>query len=125
MTIAYWCVLVAGILPYVWIIMAKSAPGMDNAAPRVFVEGLTGWRQRAAWAERNAFEALPLFIAAVVIAHLASVPQARIDGLALAFIVLRVAHGAFYIANRPSLRSLAWALAFACVVALFVLAARA
>ena len=125
MTTAYWCVLVAGILPYAWIILAKSAPGMDNAAPRAFVDTLAGWRQRAVWAERNAFEALPLFIAAVVIAHLAGVPQARIDGLALAFVALRVAHGAFYIANRPSLRSLVWALAFACTVALFVLAARA
>lgn len=124
MTVAYWCVLAAGILPYAWIILAKSAPGMDNAAPRAFVDTLTGWRQRAVWAERNAFEALPLFIAAVVIAHLAGVPQARIDGLALAFIALRIAHGALYIANRPSLRSLAWALAFACMVALFVLAAR-
>jgi len=125
MTVAYWCVFVAGILPYVWIILAKSAPGMDNAAPRAFVDTLTGWRQRAAWAERNAFEALPLFIAAVVIAHLAGVAQARIDGLALGFVALRVAHGAFYIANRPSLRSLVWALAFTCMVALFVLAARA
>lgn len=125
MTTAYWCVLVAGILPYVWIVLAKSAPGMNNAAPRAFVDTLTGWRQRAVWAERNAFEALPLFIAAVVIAHLAGVAQSRIDGLALTFIALRVAHGVFYIVNRPSLRSLVWALAFACMVALFVLAARA
>lgn len=123
MTIAYWCVLAAGALPYVWVALAKAAPNYDNRAPRAYLETVSGWRQRAAWAQMNAFEALPLFIAAVLIAHQLQVAQARIDGLALAFVGFRIAHGLFYILDRAKLRSLVWAGGVACIVALFVSAA--
>jgi uncharacterized MAPEG superfamily protein len=124
MTIAYWCLLVAGVLPYVWVVMAKSAPGFDNRAPRAFLDAVTGWRRRALWAQYNAFEVLPLFIAAVIIAHLAGVPQARLDALAAAFIGFRILHGLFYIADRSTLRSLVWTGGFVCIVMLFVSSAR-
>lgn len=123
MTPAYWCILAAGVLPYVWVIFAKAAPGFDNRAPRAFLETVEGWRQRALWAQFNAFESLPLFAAAVIIAHQLGVAQARIDALALAFIGFRVAHGIFYILDMAWLRSLVWAGGFACIVALFVSAA--
>jgi len=84
---------------------------------------LDGWRQRANWAQLNGFEAFPPFAAAVIIAHLLAVPQARIDLLAMAFIAARVVYGILYLANLPSLRSLAWMIATGCVVALFVSAA--
>ena len=121
-TIAYWCILAAGLLPYAWIIAAKAAPGLDNAAPRIYLEQLTGWRQRAVWAQLNAFEALPLFIAAVIIAHQLHAPQERVDLLALAFVGLRIAHGLAYIANLATLRSLLWTGGMGCVVGLFVIA---
>lgn len=123
MTIAYWCILGAGILPYIWVASAKAAPQFDNKAPREFLERVEGWRKRAAWAQLNAFEALPLFIAAVIIAHLAQVAQLRIDALAIAFVVFRVAHGVFYIADWATARSLAWVAGFICVLALFISAA--
>lgn len=124
MTIAYWCVLVAGVLPYVWVVAAKAAPGFDNRAPRAFLDNVTGWRRRALWAQYNAFEALPLFIAAVIVAHLAPVPQGRVDALAAAFVGFRILHGVFYIADRATARSLVWTGGFVCVLALFVSAAR-
>lgn len=123
MTIGYWSILVAGMLPYLWVVFAKAGPGFDNRIPRLYLEGVRGWRQRALWAQYNAFEALPLFIAAIIIAHQAGVAQARIDALAIAFIVFRLAHGFFYIFDRATLRSLAWVGGFVCVVALFVSAA--
>ena len=49
-----------------------------------------------------------------------SVPQARIDALALTFIVLRVIYLALYLANRASLRSLVWMLGWGVCVALFL-----
>jgi uncharacterized MAPEG superfamily protein len=124
MTIAYWCLLVAGLLPYVWVVAAKSAPGFDNRAPRAFLDTVTGWRRRALWAQYNAFEVLPLFIAAVIVAHLTHVPQARVDTLAVAFVGFRLLHGLLYIADRSALRSLAWTGGFVCVLALFVSSAR-
>ncbi|WP_022974806.1 MAPEG family protein [Nevskia ramosa] len=126
MTTAYWCVLIAAYLPIAWTGMAKFGAGgkdFDNAAPRAMLAKLDGWRQRANWAQLNGFEAFPPFAAAVIIAHLLAVPQARIDLLAMAFIAARVVYGILYLANLPSLRSLAWMIATGCVVALFVSAA--
>jgi uncharacterized MAPEG superfamily protein len=129
MTIAYWCVLAAALLPYVFTGFAKTGRAesrrYDNHAPREWLDRLTGWRRRAHWAQLNAFEAFPPFAAAVIIAHLAGAAQARIDDLAVAFVALRVGHGALYILDHPRLRSLAWAFALGCVIGLFVIAARA
>lgn len=125
MTLAYWCVLIAGLLPYAWAGAAKAGgrAGMDNRKPRDYMEGLQGWRQRANWAQLNAFEGLPLFAAAVIIAHLAGGPQARIDLIAALFVTLRVLHGLFYIVDRSTLRSAVWIAGLGCVVSLFVIAA--
>ncbi len=124
MTIAYWCVLVAILMPFAWSMVAKaSAPKFDNGKPREWLGKLEGRGARANWAQQNNFEALPGFIAAVIIAHLAHASQFWIDLLALNFIVLRVFYGVLYIADKPTLRSLVWVLALACVVALFVISA--
>ena len=123
MTIAYWCVLIAFILPIVWTGFAKSAGGYNNEAPRVYQGNLEGWAQRANWAHQNAFEAAPPFAAGVIIAHQVGVAQVTVDTLALLFIGARVAHGAVYMANWNRVRSLIWLLAFGTTVALFVSAA--
>ena len=120
MTTAYWCILIAALLPYIWVLAAKIAPDFDNAAPRAYLARLTGWRQRAAWAQLNAFEALPAFAAAVIIAQQLGAPQGRIDLLALAFIGFRLAHGLAYIGNWATLRSLMWTGGMGCVIGLFV-----
>jgi uncharacterized MAPEG superfamily protein len=121
MTLGYWMVLAAGILPYFAIVVAKWRPDYDNAAPRAGLERLGALQQRAYWAHQNGFEAFPLFAAAVIIAHLAKAPQQWVDGLALAFVLLRVGYTFCYIYNKPTLRSLSWAAAFLCVVGLFVI----
>ena len=123
MTIAYWCILAAALLPYVWVGAAKSAPGYNNAAPRAFLDTLSDWRKRAGWAQLNAFEAFPAFAAGVIIAHQLRAPQAWVDLLALGFIGFRLVHGIAYIGNWPALRSLAWVGGISCVIALFVVAA--
>jgi uncharacterized MAPEG superfamily protein len=42
MTFAYWCVLVAACLPYLWVVLAKSRSGYNNHAPREFLEAGEG-----------------------------------------------------------------------------------
>ena len=124
MTIAYWCVLAAGLLPYLLTGIAKFRAGRyNNRDPRNWQSRLTGLPQRAHAAHLNSFEALPLFAAGVIIAHATGAEQARIDHLALAFIVLRIAYAVCYLADQAPLRSLIWLLAFACNIALFVMAA--
>ncbi len=127
MTLAYWCVLVAGLLPFVWTSAAKFTgrgfPLKYNHNPREFLETLDGARKRAHWAQLNAFEAFPFFAAGVIIAHLAGAAQGTVDYIALLYIVLRILHGVFYVVDKSALRSLVWFAAQGCVIALFVVAA--
>jgi len=121
MTTAYLCVLFAGLMPYIFTGIAKSSKkGLDNRAPREFLATLEGWGQRANWAQMNSFEAFPLFAAAVVIAQLRGIDQSLLNNLAMGFIAARTAYGAFYIFDKPSLRSLSWTAGIGCCVALFL-----
>jgi len=123
MTIALWCVLAAGILPYVATVIAKSGrAGFDNRDPRGWLAKQEGFRKRANAAQKNAFEAFPFFAAAVIIAHLLNGPDSLVNTLALMFIAARALHVAFYLANQATLRSLAWFVGFCTVIAIFVVA---
>lgn len=124
MTTAYWCVLAAGLMPYLFTAISKaSGERYNNRDPRAWQSRLSGLPARAHAAHLNSFEAFPLFAAAVIVAQLAQATQDRIDGLALAFIALRLGYGVCYLAGWATMRSLVWLLAFGCCVALFVIAA--
>ena len=125
MSIAYWCVLIAAILPYLLTMLAKAGRNYDNHAPRKQLENATGYRKRAYWAQLNGFEAFPAFAAAVIIAQLQHVTQASVDSIALVFIAMRSLHGIFYLLDKATLRSLVWVVGFGCVISLFVLAGTA
>jgi uncharacterized MAPEG superfamily protein len=121
MTVAYWCVVFAVFLPIIWVGVAKvNGSGYDNTKPRVWLADLDGVGQRANWAQQNAYEAFPPFAVAVIIAHLTNSPQLIVDLLAGTFLLLRVAHGIFYILDKSTLRSFAWLTGFGCTVALFL-----
>ena len=119
-TIAYWCVLVAALLPIVCAGLAKSGKmttppregGYDNNNPRGWLAQQTDWRGRANAAQANTFEALPFFFAAVIVAHALQAEQARLDILAITFIVLRMVYIVMYVADMAKLRSVGWALGF-------------
>lgn len=122
MTLAYWMVLLAAVLPLAFAATAKAGgERYDNRRPREWLEARSGWRLRAHWAQQNSYEAFPPFAAAVIIAHQLEANQAWVDTLALLFIGFRILYGALYIADRHVLRSLAWTAGFACVVGLFIL----
>ena len=125
MSIAYWCILIAAILPFVWVGFAKSgAPGYNNKDPRGWVAKQETYRVRNAYsAHLNAFEAFPAFAAGVLMAQFAGVDPHRANLLAMAFIGFRILHGVFYLAAIPQMRSLVWMAGFACSAALMVLAA--
>jgi uncharacterized MAPEG superfamily protein len=124
MTRAFWCVLIAGLLPYIGTLTAKiGGQRFDNANPRDWLEAQSGFRKRANAAQLNGFEAFPLFAAAVIISHLAGAPQARIDLLAVTFVVARIFYIGFYVADVHMLRSLAWFVGIGSAAALFFAAA--
>ena len=120
MTIAYACVLFMGLFPYVAAGIAKKGfDNYDNSMPRAWLAQQTGFRARANAAQANLFESLPLFFAAVIIASINHAPQARIDLLALGFVIARIAYLICYIANWPTTRSIVWLCGIACLVAIF------
>ena len=116
MSIAKWCVLAACLLPIATVALAKGhaarlsrkSGSYDNNNPREWESRLSGWQQRANAAQANGFEALPLFIAGVLLAQMAQADQSRIDLLAMAFVGIRIAYVAAYLANLGTLRSLIW-----------------
>ena len=123
MTFAFWCVLLAALLPIIWVGVAKTgADDYDNRKPRIFLSNLKDWPQRANWAQYNAYEAFPPFAAAVIIAHVVGANQLAVDILAGIFLILRISHGIFYIRDQATLRSASWSLGFLCVIGLFLAA---
>jgi uncharacterized MAPEG superfamily protein len=127
MPIAHLCLLIACLLPIVCAGLAKSRGygkrrrdgGYDNHNPRAWAESLEGWAARANAAQANSFEALPLFIAAVLVAGQHQADPVRIDQLAMAFIACRVAYIAAYLGNKAMLRSTIWAVGLGVCVAMF------
>ena len=126
-TVAYWCVLIAALLPFACALVAKSGGfgkpqrggGYDNSDPRGWLARQTDWQARANAAQANSFEALPLFIGAVIIAHQLGAPQTRLDILAVLFVTLRIIYISMYVAGFPTIRSAIWALALLANIGIF------
>ncbi len=99
-TVSYGCLLAAALLPIVCAGLAKRhgfgrprrEGGYDNVSPRAWLarqEGPSAWAQAA---QENSFEALPLFVAAVLVAHQMGANQAIADALSVAFVILRIVY---------------------------------
>ena len=116
-TVAYWCVLIAALLPIACAGLAKwgrvNVPrregGYDNVNPREWLARQTDWRARANGAQANSFEALPFFIGAVIIAHLLGAGQTMLDMLAFFYVMLRIFYVMMYVGDMPTARSAVWA----------------
>ena len=126
MSIAIICVILAAFLPIIAAGIAKFGPSentgsapYDNNQPREWLAKQTGLRARANAAQANTFESLPFFYVAIALAMILQAPQARIDVLAIGYLLARVAYIACYVMDWANLRTLVWLLGFACTVALF------
>jgi uncharacterized MAPEG superfamily protein len=121
MTLALWCMLLAGVMPYLTVGIAKAVGGSyDNSDPRGRAAAYEGLARRAHAAHSNGFEAFPLFAAAVLVAELKGGSRGMVDMLAVAFIAVRIGYVACYLLDKPSLRSLLWAIGFFVSVGIFV-----
>jgi uncharacterized MAPEG superfamily protein len=131
-TLAYWCLLVAAILPIACAGLAKAGMfgksrrdgGFDNHDPRAWLAKQVDWRARANAAQANTFEALPFFFAAVIIAHLLGAVQAQVDLLSFVWLLLRVIYVILYVGDMPLPRSGVWIAAFICNTAILLVGYR-
>jgi uncharacterized MAPEG superfamily protein len=127
MNVAFLCVALACVMPFLLTIAAKAGGSYqksryDNKEPRVWLSDLSGWPRRANAAQQNSWEALPVFIAGVLMASHAGVPQATLDFWAVWFIVARVIYAIVYMADQASLRSTVWAVAMVAPLRLMIAA---
>ena len=125
MTLAELCVLGA-LLLYIgtiasikWIRIGR----FDNAKPRDPAFYDDALAQRALGAHQNGIETFPFFAFAVLLAEYREAPQRLIDELAVLFLIVRIAYVFTYLGNRPTLRSILWAIGFAINVGIFFLPA--
>lgn len=127
MTVAFWCVLIAFLLPYVCTYIAKFGGGYrlsDNHDPRDFLDSIGGLPRRAHSAQLNGFEITPFFAAAVIIAHLTGgALQVTVDVLSILFVTSRLLYIIFYLMDWATLRSLVWFVGLMMIVGLFIAAA--
>lgn len=115
MTILYYSLFVALLLPYVakvpvaWAMNKKG--GYDNKHPRAQQSTLTGIGARALAAHQNAFESLIIFVPAVLLAITTNNDSTSMITLAVAHVIARVLYNILYLINLSTLRSLSWAVA--------------
>jgi uncharacterized MAPEG superfamily protein len=118
MTVAFWCVLIAALLPYVPFGLVSSR--LNPKAPRLGVTQLEGLPARAYGAHLNAFETFASFAAAVIIAHIVEGSSATTNWLAVLYIAVRLGHLGFYLADRQPLRSAMFFLGLLITIVIFV-----
>ena len=120
----FWCIVAAWTVVYLTKLPIAAAMnregGYDNRHPRAQQAKLTGWGARALAAHLNGFETFAPFAAAVLVAHVAGAPAGLVTGLALLFVIARVAYVACYIADLSSLRSAVWGVGFLATLGLFL-----
>ena len=125
MTIAEWCIFAVLMLylltiaPIKWIGFRR----FDNANPRDPAFYDDPIRARALAAHQNGIEAFPFFAIAVLLAEFRGGPQRLVNELAVLFLIVRIAYVFTYLGNRPTLRSILWALGFVINMAIFFLPA--
>jgi uncharacterized MAPEG superfamily protein len=125
MMAAEWCVFgtlllyLLTIAPIKWIGFRR----FDNSRPRDpgFYEDPIA--SRALGAHQNGIEAFPFFAIAVLLAEFHGGPQRLVNELAVLFLIVRIAYVFTYLGDRPTLRSILWALGFLINVAIFFLPA--
>jgi uncharacterized MAPEG superfamily protein len=122
MSIADWCLLGAVLVYLLTLAPAKGLGHREfsNSAPRDPAFYADPLRARVLGAHNNGIETFPFFAAAILLAELKHGAQPVVDGLAVGFLVVRLAYVLAYIGNRPTVRSLLWSLGFALNVLIFI-----
>lgn len=118
-SIAFWCLFLAGLLPVAVVLIAKSDPNLDVANPRDVHLTQTGIRKRAYGAHLNSLEAFPLFAVAVLTATTRGANQSWLDIAAVSWIAVRIAYTAVYLTDQARIRPPIWALSVLISAAIF------
>ena len=126
MTFAYFSFLLFAFFNLFCAAAAKKAANMhaaENHNPREILAQATGKAARLNAAQQNGYEMLPLYAAAIIIAHATGeAAQGVINFWATLFIISRAAYIWAYAQDKATARSIIWGIGFICVIALFIAA---
>ena len=123
MTFAYFSILIFALFNSLCSLLAKKFDAETNREPRRHSAQASGKAARLFAAEQNGYEMLPLYAAAVIIAHATGeAAQSTVNTLSAAFLLLRAAYIWAYAQDKAALRSNIWYGCLMCIVALFIAA---
>jgi len=125
MTVPFWCLFIGALLPTLLAFTggyfkSQQFDSVDNNNPRAQSAQLTGVGARAVAAQSNAWEALAVFTAAVMVNHLGGGSAGTAATMAGIWLVARVVHAGAYLADMASLRSLSFLVGTVCSITLFL-----
>ncbi len=122
-----WALFVIALLPYLTRIPVARAMhqlgGYDNHLPRAQQARLEGLGARANAAHYNSFEALQLFLAAVLACVVSGNYDSTMQALAWLYVGCRVLFILFYLLDYALLRSIVWIVGVIAVFGMIVRAA--
>jgi uncharacterized MAPEG superfamily protein len=122
LTVLGWTLVLALVQVMLPAVLRNGETGIGyNAGPRDAPapppRKLTGRLMRA---QSNLFETLPVFAAAILIAHVAGREGVMTHWGALIYIIARVIYLPLYAAGIPFLRSLVWAVSFIGIILVLI-----
>ena len=115
--VIYYCLAIVAIIPLILAVCSipfrlSQESTVDLQTPRVQAARLIGAGSRIVDAQKNAWEALMLFTAALFIAFANNVPPESIQSAALIFVAARILHAVVYVMNLGVPRFFAFLIAF-------------
>lgn len=113
-------ILLAGIGNFM---RARQFGAFDNHNPRAQQAQLTGAGARVQAAQGNAWEALVVFGSSCFIGYASGLPLDSLSLVAMVFLLCRILHAVFYIADLAALRSLIFGVGSACCLYIVYLSA--
>jgi uncharacterized MAPEG superfamily protein len=127
LTTPFWCLLAVAAIPYLLAgigayLRVQQLGSLDANHPRLQALELRGAAARAYASQQNAWEALALFGAAVMVAHLAGADPGQSALASILFVVARSLHPVMYIGDLAPLRTLVFVVGLGCCLWLFGLA---
>lgn len=127
MAMMLWALLAVAVLPYLARIPVARAMnqlgGYDNHLPRAQQARLEGLGARANAAHYNSFEALQLFLAALLACVVSGNYDSTMQALAWCYVGCRVLFILCYLKDYALMRSIVWGLGVAAVFTMIVRAA--
>ena len=118
--ILVWCVALTFVEMIAAVLLAQGQVGLGVlAGNREGIEPLTSFAGRAQRAHWNMLESLPLFIALILVAHVAGKANGATHAGAELFFWGRLFHWIIYVIGVPWLRTIAWVVSVIGLIMIF------